>query len=87
MSELPIIFNSRGEFQEITDPEILESLGARRAAYDKIRKCADDLKVADAAVAESISNVKLAHGAVTEQEKFVAAMPKISFHDVWRVDK
>ena len=58
---------------------------ARRAAYEKLQQCADDLKVADAAVVESISNIKAANQELVAHEAFMTAhFPKITFHDLWK---
>ena len=80
-------FQRRARFR-LCRSEALESLDDhRRASYTKLQQAAENLKAADNAVAESISNIKAANNAVVEHEKFIAAMPTITFHDVWRVDK
>lgn len=87
MIDLPSVFSKAGAFQALPS-EALESLDDhRRASYTKLQQAAENLKAADNAVAESISNIKAANNAVVEHEKFIAAMPTITFHDVWRVDK
>ena len=85
MSELPSVF-SKTRCVPPLPSEVLDSLDpARRAAYEKLHRCADDLKAADAAVAGSISNIKVANDAVTEHEKFMTAhFPKVTFHDLWK---
>jgi hypothetical protein len=84
MNALPSLFDSRGAFVELPS-DILDSLDdARAATYQKIKRCADDLKAADAAVAVSICNIKLANDAVVKHDAFMAsAFKPITHHDLW----
>lgn len=85
MSELPSVFSKTGAFQPLPS-EVVDSLDdQRRASYAKLSRCSADLKAADTAVASSIVNIKAAHDAVTEHEKFMTAnFPKVTFHDLWK---
>lgn len=85
MSELPSVFSKTGAFQPLPSEQIELLDEARHAAYEKLRKCADDLKAADATLAETIVNIKAANAEVTKHEAFMSAtFPKREFHDLWK---
>jgi len=85
MIDLPSIFNSRGAFIEIPDEAQAALSDAQRAVYDKNKRCADNLKVAESAVAATIEDIKTRFDAVVEMESYIAAtFPKMTFHDLWK---
>ena len=83
MMDLPQIFDSRGNFQELPDASTLDD--ARRVTYELIRKCAADLKVADTADAEAAKRVTACNAAAIEMENYIRkTYPPKQFHDLWR---
>lgn len=85
MIDLPNIFDSRGAFVELPDEGVLSD--AQRAVYEKNKRCAADLKAADAAVVAAIEAVKSGFDAVAEMERYVAAIPAPTYMDLWRESK
>jgi hypothetical protein len=72
---------------ELSDEAEAALSDARRVVYQKVRKCAADLEVADSAVAAAIENVGTCFDALTEFEKFIASIPKPDFMSLWRESK
>jgi hypothetical protein len=84
---LPSIFDSRGAFIEIPDEHVEKLSDAQRAVYEKNKRCAADLRVAESKAAAAIESVKTCFDAVTEFEKIIAAIPQPAFMDLWRESK
>jgi len=85
--DLPSIFDSRGAFQELPS-DVADTLPeASRAVYEKNKRAADNLKVAESVLSATIENIKSSFDAVTEFENYIAAIPQPSYMDLWRESK
>lgn len=85
MIDLPSIFDSRGAFAEISDEARAALSDAQRAVYEKNKRAADNLKIAESALSATIENIKTGFDAVVEMENYIAAtFPKMTFHNLWK---
>jgi hypothetical protein len=83
--QLPPLFSAKGIFQDVP-PDVLDSLSDdARAAYENVRRCAADLKVADTAVAEAAERVRTCAAAAIEMENYCRKhFPKRTQFDLWK---
>lgn len=85
MMDLPSLFDSKGVFAALSDDLIGTLDTAHALAYEKIKRCADDLAAADNKAALAVERVKACANAVSDFESYiVATFPKLTFHQLWR---